>query len=90
MKGDRGIGMSDKTRNSHRFFENRDCKYFPCHQGLSDFNCLFCYCPFYHRERCPGNPGYIESGGKRIKVCTDCSFPHWPENYDRVIELLKQ
>ncbi|MGN1180093.1 MAG: cysteine-rich small domain-containing protein, partial [Suilimivivens sp.] len=28
--------------NSHRFFENRECKYFPCHKGLEDFNCLFC------------------------------------------------
>ena len=23
---------------SHRFFENRECKYFPCHKGLEDFN----------------------------------------------------
>ena len=28
-------------KNSYRFFENRDCQYFPCHQGLEDFNCLF-------------------------------------------------
>lgn len=35
--------------NSHRFFENRECKYFPCHKGLEDFNCLFCYCPLYNK-----------------------------------------
>ena len=32
--------------NSYRFFANKDCKYYPCHQGLEAFNCLFCYCPF--------------------------------------------
>ena len=46
--------------NSYRFFENKDCKYFPCHQGLTDFNCLFCYCPMYQLPACPGNPSYLE------------------------------
>ena len=23
--------------NSYRFFENKDCKYFPCHKGLTEF-----------------------------------------------------
>lgn len=77
-------------KNSYRFFENRDCKYFPCHEGLENFNCLFCYCPMYSRKKCPGNPRYIETEGKKLKVCSDCIFPHCPENYDRVIEILKQ
>ncbi|MFW5671451.1 MAG: cysteine-rich small domain-containing protein, partial [Acetivibrio ethanolgignens] len=34
--------------NSYRFFENRECKYFPCHKGLKELNCLFCYCPLYN------------------------------------------
>lgn len=76
--------------HSYRFFENRDCKYFPCHKGVEDFNCLFCYCPLYHLEHCPGSPVYMETGGRRQKVCTNCTFPHRPENYDRVIELLKE
>lgn len=74
---------------SYRFFENKDCKYFPCHKGLEEFNCLFCYCPMYHKENCPGNPRYIEKGDRTIKVCTDCTFPHRPDNYDKVIEILK-
>lgn len=73
---------------SYRFFENKSCKYFPCHEGLADFNCLFCYCPLYHLKNCPGNPRYIEAGGKRIRECTDCTFPHQPENYDKIIRLL--
>lgn len=75
--------------NSYRFFENRACKYFPCHEGLEEFNCLFCYCPLYSMEKCPGKNEYITSkDGRRIKVCTNCTFPHEPENYDTVIKLL--
>ena len=46
---------------SYRFFENKDCKYFPCHQGMegADFNCLFCYCPMNPYADCLGNPTYI-------------------------------
>jgi len=76
-------------KNSYRFFENRECRYFPCHHGLGDFNCLFCYCPLYGRDKCPGNPKYLEKNGKRIKVCSDCIFPHRAENYDLMMKILK-
>ena len=76
--------------NSYRFFENRDCKYFPCHKGLTDFNCLFCYCPLYTREHCPGKPEYKEINGKILKICSNCTFPHQPENYDTIIDFLKK
>lgn len=75
--------------NSYCFFENRSCQYFPCHKGLKDFNCLFCYCPMYLREHCLGNPQYIGQNGKRIKNCMNCTFPHRPENYDQIIVFLK-
>ncbi|MCI8775581.1 MAG: metal-binding protein [Lachnospiraceae bacterium] len=76
--------------NSYRFFENRACRYFPCHKGLKDFNCLFCYCPFYLKEKCPGAPQYIETEQKRIKDCTNCTFPHRPENYDAILRILRE
>ena len=76
--------------NSSRFFENKKCEYFPCHKGLEDFNCLFCYCPMYGKENCPGNPSYMEHNGRRIKVCSDCSFPHKPENYDVILGILSE
>ena len=76
-------------QHSYRFFQNESCKYFPCHKGQEEFNCLFCYCPLYHMENCPGNPQYMEKDGKRIKICSDCTFPHKPENYDAIINLLK-
>ncbi|MCM1111721.1 MAG: cysteine-rich small domain-containing protein [Muribaculum sp.] len=76
--------------HSYRFFENRACEYFPCHEGLEALNCLFCYCPFYLREQCPGSPRFAEKDGKPLKICTDCTFPHQPEHYDDIIRLLKE
>lgn len=35
-----------------------------------------------------GSKTYIEKNGKKIKVCTDCTFPHRPENYDKIIQIL--
>jgi Zn-finger protein len=40
-------------------------------------------------ENCPGNPNYIEFNGKRIKDCSDCTYPHRPENYDNIMNVLK-
>lgn len=74
--------------NSYKFFENRDCKYFPCHKGLENFNCLFCFCPMYMMENCLGNPNYIDKGDKVIKDCSNCVFPHVPENYEKIMEKL--
>ncbi|MBQ8625909.1 MAG: metal-binding protein [Agathobacter sp.] len=77
-------------KNSYRFFENKECKYYPCHNGQQNINCMFCFCPLYEMEKCPGNYRYIESNGKRIKDCMDCTFPHVPENYDSIMFLLAQ
>jgi Zn-finger protein len=76
-------------KNSSRFFENNECEYFPCHSLDGDFNCMFCYCPLNSMENCPGNPNYIEVGGRRIKDCSDCTYPHKPENYDNIMNILK-
>ncbi len=80
---------ADTMSNSYRFFENKDCKYYPCHKGIDEINCLFCYCPLYHLENCPGDPSFTEKDGKRIKVCTACTFPHKQDNYDKVIAMIK-
>ncbi|MBQ2276830.1 MAG: cysteine-rich small domain-containing protein [Lachnospiraceae bacterium] len=74
---------------SHSFFENRACKYFPCHKGLEDFNCLFCFCPMYHMQNCLGSPEYMEVKGKKLKVCTNCTFPHQPKHYEAIMNKLK-
>ncbi|MCR5272610.1 MAG: cysteine-rich small domain-containing protein [Lachnospiraceae bacterium] len=77
--------------NSYKFFCNNSCEYFPCHKDIdeNEFNCLFCYCPLYRLKNCPGVHYYIKSReGKDIKVCSDCVFPHKPENYEKIIEIL--
>ena len=74
--------------NSYRFFENKECQYYPCHKGMNHLNCLFCYCPLYSMEHCPGEYKYIESNGKMIKECSGCTFPHKAENYDVIIDFL--
>jgi len=79
------------SRFDYSYFENRDCKYYPCHKGTDEINCLFCYCPMYRLESCPGNPSYkITGDGRQIKVCTECTFPHQRENYPKVLERLKR
>lgn len=77
-------------KNSFKYFENIECKYYPCHKNEQNINCLFCYCPLYSLENCPGKYNYIDSNGKRFKECTNCTFPHKAENYDIIIELLSQ
>ncbi|MCR5627681.1 MAG: cysteine-rich small domain-containing protein [Lachnospiraceae bacterium] len=76
--------------NSFKFFANKDCRYYPCHEGIEDLNCLFCYCPFYFLDECPGNPRFGESGGKTIKICTDCTYIHEADNYPDIIKRLKK
>ena len=74
--------MSEKH---YSFFQNRECEYFPCHKDADPetFNCLFCYCPLYALGRkCGGNFRYNEKG---FKDCTNCSFPHRKDNYEKVI-----
>ena len=69
-----------------RFFQNRQCEYFPCHPGVPEdsFNCLFCYCPLYALgRRCGGSCTYTENG---IKDCQQCTFPHWRDNYPLVLK----
>ena len=76
--------------NSYRYFENRACKYYPCHEGIEELNCLFCYCPLYSHEHCPGTYEYIDVPGRKIKSCMDCTFPHRAENYDVIIQFLSK
>lgn len=69
----------------YKFFQNKECEYFPCHKvkNTENFNCLFCYCPLYALgDKCGGNFKYIEGG---IKDCSGCLLPHSPKGYDYII-----
>ena len=75
---------------SYRFFQNKECEYFPCHAGADPehFNCLFCYCPLYALgDQCGGGFTYTEKG---IKDCSKCLKPHRPESYDCIMEKMQQ
>jgi Zn-finger protein len=72
----------------YSFFQNKECEYFPCHKGIGteDFNCLFCYCPLYFTD-CKGSYKIIDG---KIKDCSDCTFPHYKKNYEKMIAILKE
>ena len=72
------------------FFQNRECEYFPCHEGADpdNFNCLFCFCPLYALgDRCSGGFTYMEQG---IKDCSKCLKPHRRENFEKIMEKMPE
>ncbi|MBQ9550542.1 MAG: metal-binding protein [Lachnospiraceae bacterium] len=77
--------------NSFKYFENRECRYYPCHDmpGDKGVNCLFCYCPLFHLNDCPGEYHYIEKNGRIRKSCVDCSYIHDEDNYREILKLLR-
>ena len=64
---------------SHKFYQNDKCKFFPCHEGakLFNFSCLFCFCPLYPLE-C----------WDKDKNCQECVYPHIASNYEPIIAKL--
>ena len=74
--------------HSYRFFSNKECEFYPCHKGVENLNCLFCYCPFYLETDCPGKAYYFEHNGGTIKDCSACTFPHHPQNYEYIVDWI--
>ena len=76
--------------HSYRFYQNRECEYFPCHKvsNEEEFNCLFCFCPLYALgSGCGGNCSYTKEG---IKDCSACLLPHSPKGYDYITDKFKE
>jgi Zn-finger protein len=74
----------DLSNEYYKFFQHRNCEFFPCHQtnDPDNFNCLFCYCPLYALgTSCGGNYKITENG---FKDCSGCMFPHVRDNYAKV------
>lgn len=74
----------------YKFFQNRECEFYPCHKidSIDEFNCLFCYCPLYHLGKdCDGDYLYLDN---RIKSCENCVKPHVKSNYDMIIDKISQ
>lgn len=74
---------------SFRFFQNKECEYFPCHEcddaSKNKFSCLFCYCPLYSDMHCEGKFTILDNGWKD---CSNCLIPHL--SYDYIVRKLTQ
>ncbi|OGJ16329.1 hypothetical protein A3K74_01910 [Candidatus Pacearchaeota archaeon RBG_13_33_26] len=62
-----------------------------CHD-IKNLNCFFCYCPNYDTSvkegRCFINSPkakYIDNHNGKILDCSDCDFPHKPENIKKLL-----
>lgn len=75
--------MKEEPMKGFQYVQNRDCEFFPCHQGEGElFNCLFCYCPLYALGKdCGGHFKYLENG---IKSCENCMIPHQKGGYEYI------
>jgi len=80
--------LNIKTDN-YKFCQNKDCEFFPCHDGIAEdaFNCTFCFCPLYTFDDCGGNYEILDNG---IKDCSNCKIPHKKENYDYIVNKLTE
>ena len=70
---------------NYKFFQNKQCEFFPCHEvkNEKEFNCIFCYCPLYSlKKECGGGFTYGTNG---IKDCSMCTLVHIKDEYDTVI-----
>jgi Zn-finger protein len=75
---------------NYKFFQNKDCEFFPCHKGADEatFNCLFCFCPLYALGKdCGGDFTYTATG---IKDCSNCLIPHSPQGYDYIMSKMDE
>ncbi|MDO4544499.1 MAG: GNAT family N-acetyltransferase [Clostridia bacterium] len=79
-------GEGGRPVPNHRFYQNPQCEYFPCHKTSDPehFSCQFCYCPLYRLNDCGGNFELLSNG---IKDCTNCLKPHY--DYDGILKKLR-
>jgi len=77
-----------RIKNSHKYFKNIECKYFPCHEIKNDgfFNCLFCFCPLFSDKNCGGK--YLLVNEK--KDCSQCTIVHDKPGYKYIQKNLQK
>lgn len=89
------INLIRETKN-YKFFQNKKCEFYPyddndmaCHpeSDPETHNCLFCYCPLYLDDECGGDYEIMDNG---LKDCSNCLLPHKLENYNYIIDKLKE
>lgn len=74
---------------NHKFYQNKGCKFFPCHDDVEEknFNCLFCFCPLYFYDDCGGNYELMENDHKD---CSNCTIPHSRNGYEYIINKISE
>jgi len=72
-----------------RFFQNKNCEFFPCHDCDPDkFNCMYCHCPLYALGKdCDGDYIFLENG---TKSCEKCSIPHTENGYEHILKHINK
>ena len=94
------VNLTQEIEEGYKFYQNRECNFFPfkgnenaCHPNSNSdtHSCLFCFCPLYALppEKCPdeANPIILNDG---TKDCSKCLYPHKLENYNDIIDKLKE
>lgn len=77
-------------KEDYNFFQNRSCRYFPCHPTAQPehFNCLFCFCPLYTLgDGCGGNFRILSND---IKDCSECTLPHSEQGYAYITDRFEE
>lgn len=67
---------------------NKDCAYYPCHDGLQD--CTFCYCPFYPCKDSRRGIYIVTRDKKKIWSCKDCNWIHTRKVVDRIFAMIRR
>lgn len=61
------------------------CDFYPCHSGVRDFRCTFCYCPIYPCGMEETGGKWIEgANGKRVWDCSECTIVHEGDFVDKI------
>jgi len=60
-----------------------ECKFYPCHFNGQD--CSLCYCPFYPCLIYRLGGELINSDGKLVWSCKNCSWVHEKENLEEIL-----
>ena len=78
-----------KRKESFAFFQNKECEYYPCHEGVpeEDFNCLFCYCPLMLLDNCGGDYVIMKN---TFKDCSSCTKNHDKLSWKFVVNKLRE
>ena len=66
--------------------QNKNCRYFPCHDELED--CTFCYCPIYPCLKEERGGYWLKTNNRKVWACEKCVWIHKKENAKKLLKIL--